>query len=561
MDKKIRKRIIDLTNEFKNSDLIESDEILESLMYFQELKWNDDKYYYDKKEALKFVNFSKKLTLDKGLKGAKVVLLVFQFEICTDILCVKRRKDNLRRFRESHINIPRKNGKSFIIAIIISYMYFFRTEYGAEYIITANTTKQATLLYNSIKHFIVNSPLKKKCKITDSQKVIYRKDENSYLRVLSSDAKNADSYADLVFCMDEIHEAPDQKLYDKLKTGQGIFNEPLGITITTASSGENPLNLEQELYNYSKAIENGDEVDDSFYYAIFEAKHNCKLDDESQWYESNPALGKFRKYDDLASFAKRAMKSRLRESAFRRLFLNQHVSTEIHGAIDMMLWNEALVNYKYENIKHLPNWCGLDLSSSQDITAIVQVFYDDERDKYIVYPHLFHPKDTILDREDRDKVPYNAWTKDKFMIALEGNYINYNQLHDYILSIENVQQILFDRWGSPSTQSALEENFDLIPFGQGFRDMTPTIKEFENLLIDRRIEIVRNDAFTWMAKNVTAVVDDPGNIKYSKSKSKNKIDGIIAMVMGIHGATISANTKSFDINKSVNDYFEMLGIK
>lgn len=561
MNKKIRKRIIDLTNEFKNSDLIENDEILESLMYFQELKWNDDNYYYDKEEARKFVNFSKKLKLDKGKKDAKVVLLVFQFEICTDMLCVKRRSDGLRRFREAHINIPRKNGKSFIIAIIISYMYFFKTEYGSEYIITANTTKQATLLYNSIKHFIVNSPLKKKCKITDSQKVIFRKDENSYLRVLSSDAKNADSYADLVFCMDEIHEAPDQKLYDKLKTGQGIFEEPLGITITTASSGENPLNLEQELYNYSKSIENGDEVDDTFYYAIFEAEHNCKLDDESQWYKSNPALGKFRKYDDMSSFAKRAMKSRLREASFRRLFLNQHVSTEINGAINMMLWNGCLVDYKYENIKHLPNWCGLDLSSSQDITAIVQVFYDDERDKYIVYPHLFHPKDTMLEREERDKVPYSAWTKDKYMNTLEGNYINYNQLHDYILKIENVQQILFDRWGSPSTQSALEENFDLIPFGQGFRDMSPTIKEFENILIDKRIEIVRNEAFTWMAKNVTAIIDDAGNIKYSKSKSKNKIDGIIAMIMGLHGAILSANTKTFDINKSTEDYFKVFGIK
>ncbi|MBC8630743.1 terminase large subunit [[Eubacterium] tenue] len=556
MDKRIRQRIINLTKDINNS-MIVNDKLLDSLLYLQGLKWNDDKYYFDEEEARRFVKFSQRLHLDKGKKGTNIELLVFQFEICTDILCVKRKSDNLRRFREAHINIPRKNGKSFVIALIITYLYFFRTEYGAEYIITANTTKQASLLYNSIKHFIINSPLKKRCKITDSQKVIYRKDENSYLRVLSSDAKNADSYADLVFCMDEIHEAPDQKLYDKLKTGQGIFNEPLGITITTVSSGENPLNLETELYNLSKAIENEDYVDDSFYYAIFEAKQDCSLDDENEWYNANPALGKFRKYEDLKNLALRAMQSKTREASFRRFFLNQHVSTELNGAINMILWNEALRDIKYDEVKHLPSWCGLDLSSSKDITAFVQVFYDEDRDKYIVYPHLFTPKGTLDEREERDKVPYNIWNKQGYISTLEGNYINFNQLHGFIKDTKNVQQILFDRWGSPSTQSALEEDFDLVGFGQGFRSMSPVIREFENLLIDKKIEIANNECFTWMAKNVTATLDDAGNIKYSKAKSKNKIDGIIAMVMGLHGAI--QREEKVDYNESINNYLKVMG--
>lgn len=556
MDKRFRQRISDISNTIKNQDVL-NEEILELVIGLQVLKWNDDKYYFDEEDARKFIRFSKKLTLDKGQKDKHIDLLVFQFEICTDILCVKRKSDNLRRFREAHINLSRKNGKSFTISLILTYLYFFKTEYGAEYIITANTTKQASLLYNSIKHFIINSPLKKRCKITDSQKVIYRKDENSYLRVLSSDAKNADSYADLVFCMDEIHEAPDQKLYDKLKTGQGIFNEPLGITITTASSGENPLNLETELYNLSKAIENGDYVDDSFYYAIFEATNNCDLLDENEWYKANPALGKFRQYEDLKNLALRAVQSKTREASFRRFFLNQHVSTELNDAINMILWNEALRDIKYDEVKHLPSWCGLDLSSSKDITAFVQVFYDEDRDKYIVYPHLFTPKGTLDEREGRDKVPYNVWNKQGYINTLEGDYINFNQLHGFIKNTENVQQILFDRWGSPATQSALEEDFDLVGFGQGFRSMSPVIREFENLLIDKRIEIANNECFTWMAKNVVARLDDAGNIKYSKAKSKNKIDGIIAMVMGLHGAI--QREEKVNYNESINNYLKVMG--
>jgi phage terminase large subunit-like protein len=143
---------------FKEGETIGLDKLDEAIAA-QARKWNSDKYYFDEAEARRFYKFSRKLKLDKGVKNKTIELLWFQFRICTDILCVKRRSDNLRKHREAHINIPRKNGKSFIIALILTYLYFFRTEYGAEYIITANTSQQAGLLYNSIVHFIKGTPL------------------------------------------------------------------------------------------------------------------------------------------------------------------------------------------------------------------------------------------------------------------------------------------------------------------------------------------------------------------------------------------------------------------
>ena len=533
-------------------------QLLEEAIRMQQEKWDNAIYYFDVKEAKRFYKFSRKLQLDKGAKNQRIKLIFFQFEIITDILCVKRRKDNLRKHREAHVNIPRKNGKSFIIALLLTFLYFFKTEFGAEYIITANTAKQAGLLFNSILHFINNSPLKSICKITESQKCIYRKDQNSYLRVLSSDASSADSYADFVFCMDEIHEAPDQKMYDKLKGGQGIFKEPLGITITTASSGDDPNNLEMEVYNYAKSIQSGEHEDESFYFAIFEADKDCDIMDKEQWFKANPALGVFRNYEDLENMALRATKSKLRELAFRRYFLNQHVSAELSGAINMILWEAACRKIDYEEIRHMKNWAGLDLSASKDITAFVQVFYDDDSDKYIVYPHLFTPAGGLHEKVEQDKVPYDVWAKQGYIKALDGNYINFNQLHGYIKTMENVEAIYFDRWGSPATQSALEEDFNLVGFGQGFRSMTPVIREFENLLIDGRLIIADNPCFNFMAKNVVAVFDDAGNVKYSKGKSKNKIDGIIAFMMGLQGA-LNANTQfNMDLNDSVDSYLQLL---
>lgn len=524
-------------------------------------KYDNEKYYYDNNEAIKFYKFISKLELDKGKKGQKIKLLKFQFNICTSIICVKRKSDNLRRFREAHINIPRKNGKSFLIACIVTYLYFCNIEYGSETIITANSSQQASLLFDTIKHMVQkNKTLDKYVSITDSRKRMYRKSTNAYLRVLSSDASNADSYAGFLCVLDEIHEAPNRKLYDKLKTGMGIWKEPLMITITTASSGQDKTNLEYELYTYSKEIESGNIIDDSFFYAIYEADKGCNIMDEEQWYKSNPALGHFRSYEELKSLAIRSTKIKTQESAFRRLYLNQHVALDGETAINMNLWKNCIQDLKLEELYGKPCWCGLDMSATQDITAFVQVFYDDDSKKYIVYPHFFTPKNTIYDRSARDNVRYDMYVNQGYITALDGNYIKFEQLNGYLKELSGhfeIQEIGFDRWGAIGIISALEEDFTVIQMGQGTKTMSPAINDFENLLIDGRLIIANNPVLTWMAGNVVAVEDSTGNVKYDKRKSKNKIDGIIAMLMALSRAiaNINENDKKVDLSKYISEEY------
>jgi phage terminase large subunit-like protein len=163
------------------------------------------------------------------------------------------------------------------------------------------------------------------------------------------------------------------------------------------------------------------------------------------------------------------------------------------------------------------------------------VFYDDETGKYIIYPHLFTPKDTLIEREEIDKNPYSRWVKQGDLIALEGKYVNFESLLDYVNDLDSnfkFEQIGFDRWGSSTILNRLEDKWDIIPLGQGSATMTAVINDFENLLIDERLIIADNEVFNFMAKNVVAVVNDAG-IRYSKTKSEFKIDGIIAMLMGL----------------------------
>lgn len=502
------------------------------------LKWNNDDYYFDEDEAEKIWRFIGKLKNDKGITS-RFEIIGFQFEIITEILCVKDRENHRRKHREVHINMARKNGKSFIIAIIITYLFFCQPKIrGAIFILTANDVKQAGELFDTVCYFIkTNRTLKKYCRFVESKRLVIRKDNRNKLMVLSSDATGADSYSDYVACLDEIHESKNDRMYGKLGTGQGAWDDPLLITITTASSGEDETNLEQQLYTRCKKIEIENDDDPTFYYKIYEADKGCDLEDQKQWEKANPGIDIFRSRKDIEVMARKAKQMPLQENMFRRMFLNQHVVLDGEkGAINMDLWDLCTKDISYDSLKGLPCWNGLDLSSSRDITAFVQVFYDELMDKFIIWPHLFTPKDTVIKREEEDKNPYSKWIKDGELIALSGKYINFELLLDYVYTLAEdfeFQESGFDRWGSPTILNRLEEKWDIVPMGQGMQTMTPIINDFECLLIDERIIIAENDCFRTMAKNCVAVFDDAMNVKYSKRKSRFKIDGIIGMLMGL----------------------------
>ncbi|MBY6835983.1 terminase large subunit [Clostridium botulinum] len=535
-----------LIEENKINQSFQLEEILKELFE----KWESEKYYFDKNEATKIYKYIKLLRNDKGT-ARHFNILRFQFEIIVEVLCVKRKKDNIRRFREAHINVARKNSKSFLVGIIMSYLFFFQKDiFGALFIITGNTTKQATELYNTFKCFVKgNKALLRRCKITDSRKEIIRKDNNNKLIVLSNDGGGADSYADYCFACDEIHEYSSDEIYGKLKTGQGVWDDPLAITLTTASSGENPNNLEMQLYEASKTMENSktpeDLKDETFYFRIYEADKDCKIDDVTQWFKANPALGFFRKVDDIVNLCKRVALMPLQENMFRRMFLNQHVATDhIKNAINMELWNDCVDDdIKLGDFKGMKCWCGLDLSSQHDVTGFVQIFYDDDTDKFYVFPHLFTAKDTIVEREEKDKNPYSTWVSNKELITTEGRYIKFNDMLDHITNLSKdypIEKLGYDRFGSPTIMNVLENEWDIVPLGQGTVTMTTFINAFENLLIDNRIIIAKNSLFDFMASNCVAVYNEQLDCKYSKKKSKFKIDGIIAMLMGL-GLAIEDN--------------------
>lgn len=215
------------------------------------------------------------------------------------------------------------------------------------------------------------------------------------------------------------------------------------------------------------------------------------------------------------------------------------------------MWVSSLTRFIPEQIFDLGNipidmealkgrdcYGGLDLSSTGDITAFVLIFPPrNEDEKYILLPFFWIPEETIPLRVRRGSVPYDVWQKQGYLLATEGNVIHYGFIEKFIEKLGETYHILeiaFDRWGAVQMVQNLEGmGFTVVPFGQGFKDMSPPTKEFYKLLMEGKIIHGGNPVLRWMAGNVVVETDPAENIKPTKAKSPEKIDGIVASIMAL----------------------------
>ena len=214
---------------------------------------------------------------------------------------------------------------------------------------------------------------------------------------------------------------------------------------------------------------------------------------------------------------------------------------------DLLPRNEIQVDM--EALKGRDCYGGLDLSSTGDITAFVLMFPPrDETEKYIMLPFFWIPEDTIPLRVRRASVPYDVWYKQGYLNATEGNVIHYDFIEKFIEDLGtqyHILEIAFDRWGAVQMTQDLEGmGFTVVPFGQGYKDMSPPTKEFYKLLMEGRIVHGGNPVMRWMSGNVVVDTDPAGNIKCTKAKSPEKIDGIVAAIMALDRCIRHENTAS-----------------
>ena len=170
---------------------------------------------------------------------------------------------------------------------------------------------------------------------------------------------------------------------------------------------------------------------------------------------------------------------------------------------------------------------------------------EDENDKYVILPYFWIPEDNLDLRVRRDHVPYDVWERQGYLQTTEGNVVHYGYIEKFIESLGerfNIREIAFDRWGAVQMVQNLEGmGFTVVPFGQGFKDMSPPTKELMKLVLEQKIAHGGHPVLRWMMDNIFIRTDPAGNIKPDKEKSTEKIDGAVATVMALDRAIRCGN--------------------
>ena len=501
--------------------------------------------YYDKAAADYAVSFIECLCHTKGTWARKPFELIdWQEQIIRDIFGIKK-ANGYRQFNTAYIEIPKKQGKSELAAAVALLLTCGDGEERAEVYGCASDRQQASIVFNVAADMVRMCPaLAKRVKILDSQKRLIYLPTNSIYQVLSADVSNKHGFNTHGVVFDELHTQPNRKLHDVMTKGSGDARmQPCFFNITTA--GTDTKSICYELHQKAKDIIEGRKIDPTFYPVIYGANEEDDWTDPKVWAKANPSLGITVAIDKVHAACESAKQNPGEENSFRQLRLNQWVKQAVRW-MPMDKWDKCAFAVNEDDLEGRVCYGGLDLSSTTDITALVLVFPPiDEDDKYVILPYFWIPEDNMELRVRRDHVPYDVWERQNCLNTTEGNVVHYGYIEKFIERLGerfNIREIAFDRWGAVQMVQNLEGmGFTVVPFGQGFKDMSPPTKELMKLVLEEKIAHGGQPVLRWMMDNIFIRTDPAGNIKPDKEKSTEKIDGAVATIMALDRAIRCGN--------------------
>lgn len=500
-----------------------------------------DGFYFDKDAAVRAVAFfAECLTHTTGeWRGKPFVLSDWQAKIVGDIFGWKR-QDGTRKYRTVFIAVPRKAGKTTLAAGLALYALFCDGEPGAQVINAAADREQAALCFDAAKGMIQAEPMLEGRSEVFKRSIIVPNTGSAY-KVISSEAYSKHGLSCSYIGADELHAWPDRELWDVLNTSTGARRQPLTVVTTTA--GFDRHSICYEIWDYAVKVRDGIIEDAAFLPVIFAADPDDDWKSPATWRKAHPGLGVSVQEDYFAAECAKAQAMPSYENTFKRLLLNMWTESDVRW-MSMDSWDAC--GGELPDLTGRDCFGGLDLSTTTDISCFTLAFPVDGT--LYLLPFFWVPEDGIQKRAKRDRVPYPGWVKSGHIEATEGNVIDYDVIRKRINELGekyNIREIAIDRWNATQLATQLGgDGFDIVAFGQGYASMSGPCKELEKLVLGKQLNHGNNPVLRWMASNVSIEQDAAGNIKASKAKSTERIDGVVASIMAI--GRVIANQEPVD---------------
>jgi phage terminase large subunit-like protein len=454
------------------------------------------------------------------------------------------RPDGLRQYRTAFVTMPRRNGKSVLAAGVALYLLVADDEPGAYVVSAAANREQARVVFDQAAKMVEASPaLSAMAQVYRSEIVI--PSTGSRYKVLSRDSKVQHGMDLHGAVIDELHAHRDADLYRVLTSSTGSRRQPLTFVITTASSDEH--SIATEVYRYAEQVRTGVIPDLSFLSVVYSSPEDADPWSEATWRACNPALRSgFRSRDEIRTAALQAKQVPAREASFRQLYLNQWGIASASRWLHLVSWDACAAPGRdfpegaAISVSPPRVFLGLDLSTTTDLSALV--ILAPTEDGYTVRAEFWAPADQLAERGRRDRVPYPLWAEQGYLTATPGNIVDYAAIEARVHALMreyDVVEVAVDPWNARGLIAKLQQDgVPAVEVAQTMANLTSPSKELEKLVLSGRLRHDGHPILRWCVGNAVADVDGNGNLKPSKKRSHERIDGVSALVTALARALV-----------------------
>ncbi|MCM3145370.1 terminase TerL endonuclease subunit [Brevibacillus sp. MER 51] len=499
---------------------------------------------HDEQRALEPIEFMSMLQGVDDFYGQPLTLLDWQISLLQDVYGTVN-ESGYRQYRYAYLEMPKKNGKTTMIAGLTLYHLVCDGPGGQIYCCAADR-QQAELVYKAACGMIEQEPeFDGVLKVLDSKKEIKNVQTGTVMKVLSAEAYTKHGINPTVVIFDELHAQPNRDLWDVMTFGAGAARkEPLWWVITTAGDDPDRHSIGFEIHDKALKLLSGKLVDPSWYVRVYGIPDDYGFDpdkpeediyDEALWFRINPSLGHTISIESVRQEAVSARNSEASEKLFRWLRLNQWISLKKTGWQPLTLWDKTEGKWELSELVGKRCYPGLDLSSTTDITAACYLFPPQEGipDWRVIFD-AWIPEDNMKERVRVDRVPYDKWVTQKYLHTTPGNVVDYDFVETSILDANkqyNIQTLGTDPWNSRMlSQRLIRGGVDVVEIPQNMQNMSPAMKMIEQLMKRGLMTHEENPVARWCWGNIVVAVDGNENIKPMKNRSKDRIDLIVAMI-------------------------------
>lgn len=501
---------------------------------FEVFMQRDDIYFDDKvvDECIDFIGTIKHFL---GKSANKPFLLEpFQEFIIASVFGLKWKSTHYRVCTECYIQMARKAGKDAFMAALALYLMLIEGEASPEIVCAANSTDQARILFNYITQFSKSIDPKENV-IGQYRNYIETNFNNGICKVISSDASRADGMNISAFFLDEFHEARDRKMYDVLKSSQGMREQPLAIIITTA--GFNLSGPCHDMYELSIQVLGGVEGKDmdNFFPFIWQLDPEDDWTDPKNFIKCQPNLGVTVTEEFMLGEVNKAKVDPTAEVGVKTKTLNMWCTSEFVWIKPEIIVGD-MKQMSLEDFRGYSCVCGVDLSSVGDMTAM-SIMIPIEEKRYF-FNWSFLPEDTYTNHPNR--ALYEKFHKLNELDITPGNILDYDYISNKIREVNDIcpiTAIYYDPYNSSQWVITMtDKGFNMRPFAQNIGNYSRCTKEFQRLVLCGDAVIQKSSNFLYQIMCTSIKTDQNNNIKPIKqSYSKHKIDNVIACTTALGG--------------------------